>query len=138
MKASQITNALLAFSVSLLAGSASASAIQARDVQLTAQQIEAIAPTSNTCDGAPSEGECATSEQAAQNIAKSFETYQVTSPAEQAAVIGLMAFESVEFKYNRNHFPGVPGQGSMRPHFFNPFPPAVIIAVPSFLVNSSS
>jgi hypothetical protein len=24
----------------------------------------------------------------------------------------LMAFESDDFKYNKNHFPGVPGQGS--------------------------
>ncbi|KAK1149901.1 hypothetical protein N8T08_003457 [Aspergillus melleus] len=113
MRSSQITNALVALSVSLLAGTASASTFEARDVQLTAQQIEAIAPTSNTCDGAPSPDECATSEQAALNIAKSFETYEVTSPAEQAAVIGLMAFESGDFKYNRNHSPGIPGQGSM-------------------------
>ncbi|KAH8431281.1 uncharacterized protein LDX57_008943 [Aspergillus melleus] len=112
MRSSQITNALVALSVSLLAGTASASTFEARDVQLTAQQIEAIAPTSNTCDGAPNPDECATSEQAALNIAKSFETYEVTSPAEQAAVIGLMAFESGDFKYNRNHYPGVPGQGT--------------------------
>ncbi|KAI9040937.1 uncharacterized protein KD926_007611 [Aspergillus affinis] len=110
MRSSQITNALLALSVPLLAGTASASTFEARDVQLTAQQIEAIAPTSNTCDGAPIPEECATSEQAALNIAKSFETYEVTSPAEQAAVIGLMAFESGDFKYNHNQ--GNPGQGT--------------------------
>lgn len=115
MRSSQITNALLALSVPLLA---SASTFQAREVQLTAQQLETVAPTSNTCDGAPAPDECATSEQAATNIAKSFDTYQVTSPAEQAAVIGLMAFESMDFKYNRNHFPGVPGQGSMSSHLW--------------------
>jgi hypothetical protein len=27
-------------------------------------------------------------------------------------VISLMAFESLDFKYNKNHFPGVAGQGS--------------------------
>ncbi|KAF7174889.1 hypothetical protein CNMCM7691_005357 [Aspergillus felis] len=84
---------------------------QARDVKITAAQIETIAPKSKSCADAPAPGECATSEQAAGNIAKSFETYKVTSVAEQAAVIGLMAFESLDFEYNRNHFPGVAGQG---------------------------
>ncbi|PLB49482.1 hypothetical protein P170DRAFT_185013 [Aspergillus steynii IBT 23096] len=119
MRSSQITNALLALSVPLLAGTASASTIQARDVQLTAQQIEAIAPTSNTCDGAPAPGECATSEQAALNIAKSFETYQVTSPAEQAAVIGLMAMESGDFKYSRNQVNIGQGTRNMQSPAFN-------------------
>ncbi|RHZ52643.1 hypothetical protein CDV55_102056 [Aspergillus turcosus] len=85
---------------------------RARDVKITAAQIETIAPKSKSCADAPAPGECATSEQAAANIAKSFETYKVTSAAEQAAVIGLMAFESLDFEYNRNHFPGVPGQGT--------------------------
>ncbi|KAE8371013.1 hypothetical protein BDV26DRAFT_299195 [Aspergillus bertholletiae] len=83
---------------------------------ITAQQIAAIAPNSaKSCadradKSAPSE--CADAQQAATNIAKSFDTYKVTSPAEQAAVISLMAFESVEFLYNRNKVPGVPGQGT--------------------------
>ena len=46
------------------------------------------------------------------NIGKSFETYNVTSRAEQAAVIALMAFESVEFQFNRKQGLGVEGQGS--------------------------
>ncbi|KAF7117522.1 hypothetical protein CNMCM5793_006544 [Aspergillus hiratsukae] len=83
-----------------------------RDAKITAAQIETIAPKSKSCADAPAPGECATSEVAAANIAKSFETYKVTSAAEQAAVIGLMAFESLDFEYNRNHFPGVPGQGT--------------------------
>lgn len=84
-------------------------------IQVTAQQIQQIAPKSANCDNPPAKGECATADQAAPNIAKSFEKYDVTSKAEQAAVIGLMAFESEEFRYSRNHFPGVEGQGSKPP-----------------------
>ncbi|SPO06734.1 uncharacterized protein DNG_09428 [Cephalotrichum gorgonifer] len=79
---------------------------------ITTEQILKIAPQSASCDNPPAAGECATADIAARSITSSFERYQVSSPAEQAAVIGLMAFESGEFKYNRNHFPGVPGQGT--------------------------
>ncbi|KAJ9301364.1 hypothetical protein DTO271G3_1499 [Paecilomyces variotii] len=79
---------------------------------ITTSQIEAIAPNSASCDNPPAAGECATAAQAATHIANSFETYKVTSAAEQAAVISLMAFESDDFKYNKNHFPGVAGQGT--------------------------
>ncbi|THC91925.1 hypothetical protein EYZ11_008611 [Aspergillus tanneri] len=100
----------------LLSGAASASVLpRSGSVHISTEQIEAIAPTSSSCDSPPSPGECATAEQAAKNIAASFETYRVTSLAEQAAVIGLMAFESGDFKYNRNHYPGVPGQGTSIP-----------------------
>lgn len=84
----------------------------ARDTTLTESQILTIAPTSNSCTDAPAEGECATAKQAAKFTSQSFDTYQVTSKAEQAAIISLMAFESGDFKYNKNHFPGVAGQGS--------------------------
>ncbi|KAJ5972777.1 uncharacterized protein N7479_002695 [Penicillium vulpinum] len=79
---------------------------------LTESQLLAIAPTSKSCTKAPAKGECATAKQAAKFISKSFDKYKVTSQAEQAAIISLMAFESEDFKYNKNHFPGVAGQGS--------------------------
>lgn len=116
MKPAHLSNSLVFLILPALGYAAPASATtqhQARDVKITATQIETIAPKSKSCADAPARGECATSEQAAANIAKSFETYKVTSAAEQAAVIGLMAFESLDFEYNRNHFPGVAGQGSM-------------------------
>ncbi|KAL1964191.1 hypothetical protein VTN77DRAFT_7149 [Rasamsonia byssochlamydoides] len=81
---------------------------------LTTSQLLTIAPTSANCDNPPAPGECSTAAQAVPFITKSFQTYDVTSPAEQAALISLMAFESGEFKYNRNHFPapGVSGKGT--------------------------
>lgn len=83
-----------------------------RDDAITEAQMVQIAPTSKTCDNPPAKGECATASQAAKFTTQSFEDYKVTSKAEQAAIISLMAFESDDFKYNKNHFPGTPGQGS--------------------------
>ncbi|CAI7659913.1 unnamed protein product [Penicillium glandicola] len=83
-----------------------------RDTALTESQLLTISPASKSCTDAPAEGECATAKQAAKFTSQSFETYKVTSKAEQAAIISLMAFESGDFKYNKNHFPGVAGQGT--------------------------
>ncbi|CAG7947688.1 unnamed protein product [Penicillium olsonii] len=88
-----------------------ASPIVTRDT-LTESQVTAIAPKSSSCDDAPAKGECATAKQAAKFTSQSFDTYKVTSKAEQAAILSLMAFESGDFKYNKNHFPGVAGQGT--------------------------
>ena len=86
------------------------------DTGITASQITTIAPKSQSCANAPvpkgGAPECANAQEAAVNIRKSFETYNVTSRAEQAAVIALMAFESAEFQFNRKQGLGVEGQGS--------------------------
>ena len=96
-----------------------ARAVATAAAEITADQILAISPKSSTCDNPPAEGECATAEQAAPFISDSFTTYGIDNVAEQAALISLMAFESGDFKYNRNHFPGVAGQGSTSsPLFF--------------------
>lgn len=71
-----------------------------------------IAPTSSTCAGAPAAGECRTADQAAGPILNAFNKYQISSAGEMAAVLSLMAFETQDFKYNTNHFPGRPGQGT--------------------------
>ncbi|KAI4183927.1 MAG: hypothetical protein L6R41_005105 [Letrouitia leprolyta] len=78
----------------------------------TVSALLAVVPKANTCTGAPSPPECKTAEEAAPFINKSFRIYGIASPGEAAAVIGIMAFESGDFKYNVNHFPGTPGQGT--------------------------
>ncbi|KAJ5375460.1 hypothetical protein N7517_007466 [Penicillium concentricum] len=83
-----------------------------RATALTESQLITIAPTSKSCSDAPAKDECATAKQAAKYTSQAFETYKVTSKAEQAAIISIMAFESGDFKYNKNHFPGVAGQGT--------------------------
>jgi len=82
----------------------------AEAVSLTAQQILAVAPTSATCSTVGSSG-CRTADQVARWIGKSFTSFSISSKAEQAAVFGLMAFESAEFKYNINQ-QGHVGQGT--------------------------
>ncbi|KAL2001149.1 hypothetical protein VTN02DRAFT_2173 [Thermoascus thermophilus] len=100
--------------LALLTAAATTSPISPRDdtYTITTAQLLTIAPASNTCANAPAPDQCATAAQAAPLISASFQRYGVTSRAEQAAVVGLMAFESAQFRYNRNVDPGVPGQGT--------------------------
>jgi len=89
---------------------------------LTAAQILQIAPKSSTCANAPYPDECRTADQAAQALDASFQTYGITSAGERAALLSLIAFETDDFRYNKNHTPGRPGQGSTSPPFPFPFP----------------
>ncbi|RDW83950.1 uncharacterized protein DSM5745_04276 [Aspergillus mulundensis] len=84
-------------------------------VTITPEQIIAIAPKSESCDGAVDfVSECGTAEQAAPAVSEAFTKYGLTNKAEQAAVLGLMAMESGEFRYNKNHWPepGTVGKGT--------------------------
>lgn len=73
-----------------------------------------IAPTSDSCSNAPAAGECATSNQAAPFLIDAMAKYNITHPPEIAAVLSLIAFETADFKYNTNHYPGTPGQGTRK------------------------
>ncbi|EAS28427.3 uncharacterized protein CIMG_09631 [Coccidioides immitis RS] len=56
--------------------------------------------------------QCRSASQAAEPILRSFEKYNITNKNEMAALVSLMALESDEFKYQKNVFPGRPGQGT--------------------------
>lgn len=71
--------------------------------------VKEIAPESESCQAG---GECRTAEQAAPFIEASLKKYSITHPNVQAAIIALMAFESVNFEYKHNVTPGRPGQGT--------------------------
>jgi hypothetical protein len=79
---------------------------------VTAEQLIAIAPATASCTGADFPEECADAATAATAINKSFDTYKVTATGEKAALVAYMLFESGNFKYSKNHFPGRPGQGT--------------------------
>ncbi|KAF2035835.1 hypothetical protein EK21DRAFT_96455 [Setomelanomma holmii] len=79
---------------------------------VTAENLVAIAPATASCSNAPAPGECADATAAASAINKSFATYGITSTGEQAALVAYMLFESGNFKYSKNHYPGRPGQGT--------------------------
>lgn len=71
--------------------------------------VKQIAPGAENCADTT---ECRTAEQAAPFIAQSMYDYKVFTTPEMAAIISLMAFESVDFKYKHNVSPGRPGQGT--------------------------
>ncbi|RDW88159.1 hypothetical protein BP6252_00191 [Coleophoma cylindrospora] len=85
-----------------------------RRAATAASQILQIAPTSNTCSGATYADECETAAQAAPYLISAMQTYSITSAAEIAALLSLVAYETGDFKYSTNHFPspGRPGQGT--------------------------
>ncbi|KAK3116714.1 hypothetical protein LTR53_002623 [Teratosphaeriaceae sp. CCFEE 6253] len=79
---------------------------------VTAADILKISPATSTCAGAPVAGECRTADQAAPYIDISFTNFGIASFGEQAALVALMLYETGDFQYAQNHFPGVPGQGT--------------------------
>lgn len=83
-----------------------------KPIVLTEKQVLAVAPSSNTCSGAQFPDECATASDAVANINKAFAKHGITTPGEAASLLSIMAFESGDFKFNINHFPGRPGQGT--------------------------
>ncbi|KAH6606098.1 hypothetical protein Trco_005251 [Trichoderma cornu-damae] len=71
--------------------------------------VQKIAPGAENCADTT---ECRTAEQAAPFIAEAMYNYKIFTTPEMAAIISLMAFESVDFKYKHNVSPGRPGQGT--------------------------
>ena len=76
-----------------------------------ASVLAIVAPGSTSCSGTRAGAQCATNSQAAQPILDSFKTYGASKPNEQACLIATMAYETSEFQYNHNVFPGRKGQG---------------------------
>ncbi|KAF2017929.1 hypothetical protein BU24DRAFT_420975 [Aaosphaeria arxii CBS 175.79] len=85
---------------------------QAGQPAICASKIEAIVPSTVSCANAQFPEECADSSRAAPAISRSFTKYGINSKGEQSALVALMLFESGNFTFNKNHFPGVPGQGT--------------------------
>ncbi|KAL3427642.1 hypothetical protein PVAG01_01151 [Phlyctema vagabunda] len=89
--------------------------IHAREAGATAEaQLLQIAPTSDSCAGAAFADECATAAEAAPFLIEAMSTYKIHTAPEMAAVLSLIAFESGDFQFAKNHFPapGRPGQGT--------------------------
>ncbi|EMD86593.1 hypothetical protein COCHEDRAFT_1115009 [Bipolaris maydis C5] len=79
---------------------------------LSGQVLREIAPKTESCEDAAFPEECADATRAARAINKAFETYGISSLGERVGLVAYMLFESDDFKYNRNHYPGRPGQGT--------------------------
>ncbi|KAG8995787.1 hypothetical protein FRB95_013388 [Tulasnella sp. JGI-2019a] len=108
---------MLLFALLFLAAASlsTASPVCSRSTQtfnLTTPVLLTISPSTSSCTSAPFPAECATASTAAPFLSSSFQRYGITTPGETAALLSLILFESGDLQYNRNHFPGVPGQGT--------------------------
>ena len=79
---------------------------------VTLEKVQYIAPESSSCTNAPQPHECRTAALVAPILNEVFTDHNIECLNEKAALIALMAFETGDFKYQKNHFPGIPGQGS--------------------------
>jgi hypothetical protein len=82
---------------------------------VTAAQLIQFAPQSVSCNAtAEFADECRNATQAAPFINQGFAQFGIDSAGEKAALLSLMAFETNDFQFDRNHFPapGRPGQGT--------------------------
>lgn len=83
-----------------------------QSIILSHEALVKIAKETDSCKGAKFPEECADATRAAKAINTAFERYGISSLGEKAALVAYMLFESGNFKYNRNHYPGIPGQGT--------------------------
>lgn len=86
--------------------------VRKQATRISPTNLITIAPDTASCDGAPFPEECVPASAAAPNIAQSFSLFSIDSFGAQAALVAIMLFESGDFKYKINHFPGVAGQGT--------------------------
>ncbi|KAJ2157721.1 hypothetical protein GGF46_004298 [Coemansia sp. RSA 552] len=90
--------------------------------EITVEQLDKAIPDragANSCASTDTPDECATNAAAAKAISAAMSKYKVTSRGELVALISLMAFESSDWQYNTNHFPGRPGQGTRAMLMYN-------------------
>jgi hypothetical protein len=105
-----LTALFIIFSIAL--SSCTSTLVSCEMVPLSASVIIAIAPDSASCNAAPFPSECASATEAAPWIDLSFYCFGIDAFGTQAALLSLVLYESGSFKYDINHFPGVPGQGT--------------------------
>ena len=106
---------------------------------ITAEDLIAIAPATASCAGAPFPDECADAATASKALNASFAKYGINSTGEQAALIAYTLFESGDYKYSKNHFPGRPGQGTRMmamPNFVAQY--AAAVADPTTMTTAST
>ncbi|KAJ1819980.1 hypothetical protein LPJ60_003471 [Coemansia sp. RSA 2675] len=73
----------------------------------------------SSCSSVSTPDECAPNSRAVAAINSAIAKYGVTQRGEIVALISLMAYESANWQYNINHFPGRPGQGTRAMLMYN-------------------
>ncbi|KAJ8084156.1 hypothetical protein PM082_002923 [Marasmius tenuissimus] len=100
-----------------------------RACDVTLDQLNAIT-NGKTCEASKFPEECRTAEQALPHINKAFADFGIEAVGEKAALLSLMTFETGDFEFNINHFPGRPGQGTRNMMMF-PFVYQYAVDTPS-------
>ncbi|KAK1228379.1 hypothetical protein PQX77_008588 [Marasmius sp. AFHP31] len=96
---------------------------------VTLDQLNVIT-NGTTCEASNFPEECRTAEQALPHVNKAFADYGIETCGEKAALLSLMCFETGNFVFNINHFPGRPGQGTRNMMMF-PFVHQYAVDTPS-------
>ncbi|QIW98111.1 hypothetical protein AMS68_003629 [Peltaster fructicola] len=99
------------FAITLFITATFGAALLKRD-NLSAKNLVTISPATASCGDTSAGAECRTAGQAVQNILGSFFMFRISDFNTQAALVAVMLYESGNFKYSKNHYPGVPGQGT--------------------------
>ncbi|KAJ2744327.1 hypothetical protein GGI20_003054 [Coemansia sp. BCRC 34301] len=89
---------------------------------VTLDQLNQAVParaSDGSCASVSTPDECAPNSRALAAINAAIAKYGVTQRGEIVAVVSLMAYESGNWQYNTNHFPGRPGQGTRAMLMYN-------------------
>lgn len=87
-----------------------------------------IMPSSSSCAGRGTQ--CRTASQAAPHLVKAMQDYGIGTGLEQAGILALVAYESVEMQYKKNLNNAASGQGTSNMYVgftYSPLSPPVII-----------
>lgn len=106
----QYLTTLLAFTGAALALPASEAPTKYLGKREAAKVLEAIMPKSTSCEGRGDQ--CRTASQAAPYLVQAMTKYNTTAPMEQAGILSLVAYESVEMQYSKNLNNAAAGQGT--------------------------
>ncbi|POS80837.1 hypothetical protein DHEL01_v200752 [Diaporthe helianthi] len=106
----QYLTTMLAFAGAALALPAATTPTKTLGKREATQVLLAIMPSSSSCDGRGDE--CRTAVQAGAYLVQAMIKYGLTEPVEQAAVLALIAFESVQMQYKKNLVNAAAGQGT--------------------------
>ncbi|KAJ2004395.1 hypothetical protein GGI04_001303 [Coemansia thaxteri] len=96
--------------------------IGAAGTTITLDQLNKAMPvrsSDGSCASVSYPSECAPNSRAVAAINAAIAKYGVTQRGEIVALVSLMAYESANWAYNINHFPGRPGQGTRAMLMYN-------------------
>lgn len=106
----QYLTTLLAFAGAALALPTATTPTKTLGKREATQVLLDIMPSSSSCDGRGDE--CRTATQAASHLVQGMTKWKTTAPMEQAGILALIAYESLEMQYKKNLNNAAAGQGT--------------------------